>query len=255
MNPRIVSWYGRRVWVIGASAGIGRALARLLTDRGADVAFTARDPQRLVEAVGGRARATIRCADVTDPASLRAARDSLMVQWGGIDLVCLVAGTYAPMRADSFHLAAAQGLVRVNLGGALNCLDAVLPVLLAQGSGGIALVASVAGYGGLPRALAYGPTKAALINLSEALYLDLRPRGVAVYQVDPGFVRTDLTRGNAFPMPALIEPEEAALRIVEGFERGRFHIHFPRRFTNVLRLLRLLPYRLYFAIVRRATGA
>jgi short-subunit dehydrogenase len=254
MNPRIGSWYGRRVWVIGASAGIGRALGRLLADRGADVAFTARDARRLAEAVGGRPRATIRCADVTDPASLRAARDSLLAQWGGIDLVCVVAGSYVPMRADSFDLAAAHDLVRVNLGGALNCLDAVLPVLVAQGSGGVALVASAAGYGGLPRGLAYGPTKAALINLSEALYLDLRPRGVAVYQVNPGFVRTGLTSANPRPVPALIEADQAALRIVEGLERGRFHIHFPRRYTNVLRMLRLLPYGLYFAIVRKVAG-
>eukprot|EP01032_Pedospumella_encystans_P034570 gene34570-39084_t len=115
-----------------------------------------------------------------------------------------------------------------------------------QGSGGIGIVASVAGYGGLPKALVYGPTKAALINLTETLYLDLAQRGIGVYQINPGFVDTGLTAGNDFDMPALITPEAAAKALVGGLERGRFHIHFPRRFSNSMRLLRLLPYSAYF---------
>jgi short-subunit dehydrogenase len=123
-----------------------------------------------------------------------------------------------------------------------------------QGSGTLALVSSVAGYRGLPKSLVYGPTKAAIINLAEALYLDLRPRGIGVCVVNPGFVRTPLTAQNDFHMPALISPEEAAREIVAGLARGAFEIHFPRRFTRVLKLLRVLPYRWYFAAVRRAVS-
>jgi NAD(P)-dependent dehydrogenase (short-subunit alcohol dehydrogenase family) len=158
------------------------------------------------------------------------------------------------MRADAIDLAAANAMIDLNLRGAFNCLDAVLPLLIRQGSGGIGLVASVAGFGGLPKALVYGPTKAALINLAESLYLDLRPRGIAVYQINPGFVDTPLTAGNDFKMPALMTAADAADALVDGLERGDFHIHFPKRFTTGLRLARLLPYRLYFWLIHKVTG-
>ena len=166
----------------------------------------------------------------------------------------IVAATYNKMRADSFNLAIANQLVDTNLRGTLNCLDAVLPTLLAQNTGGIGIVASVAGLSGLPEALIYGPTKAALINLCESLYLDLRPRGINVYLINPGFVDTPLTASNEFPMPSLMSAEKAAEELISGIERGQFHIHFPKRFTNFLRLLRLLPYRWYFWLIHKVTG-
>jgi short-subunit dehydrogenase len=126
--------------------------------------------------------------------------------------------------------------------------------MLARQHGHISLVSSVAGYRGLPQSLAYGPTKAALINLAETLYLDLQPQGVGVSVISPGFVDTPLTAQNDFHMPALITPEQAAQAIVQGWALGEFDIHFPKRFTLVMKLLRLLPYRLYFAVVRRMTG-
>jgi short-subunit dehydrogenase len=165
-----------------------------------------------------------------------------------------LAGDYLPMRAEEFDLDRARKLIDANLHGVLNGLAAVLPVLLRQKSGGIALVSSVAGYRGLPKALAYGPGKAAVINLAESLWLDLAPLGVGVWLVNPGFVQTPLTAMNDFRMPALIQPADAAREMIKGFASGRFEIHFPKRFTFWMRLLRLLPYRLYFAAVRRATG-
>jgi short-subunit dehydrogenase len=168
--------------------------------------------------------------------------------------VLVVAGGYNEMRADEFDLAVANQLLDLNVRGVLNCLDAVLPTLLRQGHGGLGIVGSVAGYSGLPKALIYGPTKAAIINLCEALYLDLRPRGIAVYMINPGFVKTPLTAGNDFKMPALLSAEEAAQALVAGLEKGAFHIHFPKRFTNWLRLARLLPYRWYFALIHKVTG-
>ena len=133
-------------------------------------------------------------------------------------------------------------------------LDAVLPMLRAQGHGHLSLVASVAGYRGLPNALAYGPSKAALQHLAETLYLDLRPEGIGVSVINPGFVATLLTAGNRFNMPALLTPEQAAQAIVHGWAKGRFDIHFPKRFTLWLKLLRHMPHSVYFAAVQRATG-
>jgi NAD(P)-dependent dehydrogenase (short-subunit alcohol dehydrogenase family) len=162
------------------------------------------------------------------------------------------------MRATDFDLDVAQRHVQVNQVGALVMLDAVLPHMLAQAKAGrpghISLVSSVAGYRGLPQSLAYGPTKAALINMAETLYLDLAPLGMGVSIINPGFVETPLTAQNAFKMPALITPEVAAQQIVRGWDRGDFEIHFPKRFTLWLKGLRLLGYGPYFAAVRRSTG-
>ncbi len=253
MNPRIDDWAGKRVWVIGASTGIGLASAQLLVDLGARVAFSARSMDKLLAATGAAPRAIAVPLDVTDHATIKAAGARIVAEWGGLDLVLVVAGGYNEMRADTFDLRAANHLIDLNLRGVFNCLDVVLPVLLKQGAGAIGLVSSVAGYGGLPKALVYGPTKAALINLTECLYFDLQPKGIGVYQINPGFVETPLTAGNDFEMPALMSPEAAAEAIVDGIERGDFHIHFPKRFTNSLRFARLLPYRLYFWLVRKVT--
>jgi NAD(P)-dependent dehydrogenase (short-subunit alcohol dehydrogenase family) len=147
-----------------------------------------------------------------------------------------------------------QTHLNVNYTGALLLLDAVLPALLAQGRGHLSLVSSVAGYRGLPNSLAYGPTKAALTHLAEILYLDLKDRGIGVSVVHPGFVATPLTEQNNFHMPALISPAQAAQAMLQGWRDGLFDIHFPKRFTRVMRLLRILPYRWYFPLVRKFTG-
>jgi len=254
MNPRIKDWHGQRVWVIGASSGIGAETARALLARGARLALSARNKEGLQTIAADHSDTLVLPLDITDHAEVIAARDRILASWGGIDLVLVVAGTYNRMRADDFDLAVAERMVDTNLRGPLNCLDAVLPMLLSQGKGGIGIVASIAGLSGLPQALIYGPTKAALINLCESLYLDLHPRGINVYLINPGFVETPLTAGNEFKMPALISASTAANELIRGIERGEFHIHFPKRFTNWLRLLRLLPYRWYFWLIHKATG-
>ena len=133
-------------------------------------------------------------------------------------------------------------------------LDVVLNPLIAQGCGHLSLVSSVAGYRGLPNSLAYGPTKAALINLAEALHMDLGDTGVGVSVINPGFVETPLTAQNDFTMPALLKPEQAALAIMDGWRAGDFEIHFPKRFSRSLKVLGLLPDSLYFKAVKRLTG-
>ncbi|RZA04818.1 MAG: SDR family NAD(P)-dependent oxidoreductase, partial [Proteobacteria bacterium] len=143
---------------------------------------------------------------------------------------------------------------QVNYIGALYLMDAVLPALRQRGQGHLSLTGSVAGYSGLPNGLAYGPTKAALINLAETLYVDLKDSGIGVSLVNPGFVETPLTAQNHFSMPALISPAQAADDILDGWAAGEFEIHFPKRFTRWMKLLRLLPYALYFPVVRKFTG-
>lgn len=253
LNPRIRDWNGRRVWLIGASSGIGRATASLLHQRGARVIVSARQVSALDDFVAAHPGSVALALDITDRVALQLAADQLLAA-GPLDLVCYLAGHYRPMRALDIDLDDALRHQQVNLTGVWHLLAALLPALLAQGHGHLSLVSSVAGFRGLPRSLAYGPTKAALINLAESLHLDLRPRGLGVSVITPGFVATPLTAGNDFPMPALLTPGQAAAEIVRGWERGEFMIHFPKRFSRFLRLLRLLPYRAYFALVRRLTG-
>ncbi len=257
LNPRLLDWNGLRVWIIGASSGIGAALAQELLGRGARVALSARNREALQEVAAGRDSALVLPMDVTDAAAWEASHALLRAQWGTPDLVlfCVAHAQYEPERAWDVHTPAARAMIEVNLVSVYCGLETVLPSLLERGTGGVAIVASVAGYLGLPNASVYGPTKAALINLAELLYADLHPRGLGVYLINPGFVKTRLTARNAFPMPGLQTPEQAATRIRIGLEQGRFEIAFPRSFTLPLRLFGLLPYRLRFFLLRRALGA
>jgi NAD(P)-dependent dehydrogenase (short-subunit alcohol dehydrogenase family) len=258
LNPRLTDWSGKIVWLVGASTGIGRATAVALHARGALVIVSARTGSTLEAFVQAHPGSTAIALDATDSTALHDAAQRIVAQHGRIDLVAYCAGTYRAMRADRLDLTVALRHVDVNYVGALRLLDAVLPHLLRQAKSGkgahISLVASVAGYRGLPNALAYGPTKAALINLAEVLYLDLAREGIGVSVVNPGFVETPLTAGNQFAMPALMSPEQAAECMVEGWGRGRFEIHFPKRFTLWLKVLRHLGSGVYFAAIRRATG-
>ena len=252
LNPPLADWRGQRVWLIGASSGIGEATARLLMQRGAHVALTSRNQAALTELADGKAHVVP--ADVTDRASLLAAFDEVRTTLGDIDLALINAGTHQPVRAWELDAEAAEKLVRVNLVGAINASALLAPYFAERGSGRMGITASVAGYGGLPSGLVYGATKAALINFAETLYLDLAPKGVAVHLINPGFVKTPLTDKNDFRMPVLIEADEAARAILAGIARGEFEIHFPKRFTRMLKWLNLLPYRAYFPLVHRITG-
>ncbi len=252
LNRIVPGWAKRRVWVVGASSGIGAATAELLLERGARVAVSARSAQTLEARFG--ARALVEPLEVTNHAAVRGVADRIAGAWGGLDLVIDFAGSYRAARAWQLDAAEARATVEVNLIGALNVVAATQHRLLEQGAGGIALVSSVAGYAGLPNSLVYGATKAALINLAETLWLDLSPLGVSVYLINPGFVETPLTAQNRFRMPALIGADQAAREILAGIERGAFDIHFPKRFTRAMKLLKLLPYPLQFALVRRYTG-
>jgi NAD(P)-dependent dehydrogenase (short-subunit alcohol dehydrogenase family) len=270
LNPPIRDWRGKRVWIVGASTGIGAALAARLAQAGAKLALSARSQHKLdalakdLGSAGSQpngvqatpAPALVLPLDVRDAAALATAYAAIVKHWGGADVTIFNAGTYAPMRADAFDLAHMDEHFAVNYHGVTNGLAAVLPDYLARAAERpcISIVSSVAGYRGLPQSLAYGPSKAALINLAETLYLDLAPKGIAVNLITPGFVDTPLTKQNEFKMPALISADEAAREIIDGFARGEFEIHFPKRFTRWLKTMRLLPYAAYFAAIRKSTG-
>ncbi len=252
LNPPLRDWRGKRVWLVGAASGIGLALADALIAAGAQVAVSARREALLQQHFAGRA--LVLALDVTDAAATRAAAQQLQQDWQGIDVVMALAGDYLPMSVQALDLPRAQQIVAVNLQGVLNLLAAVKDDLLTQGSGHFSIVASVAGYGGLPNSLAYGASKAGAINLAQSLWLELRAAGIGVSVINPGFVATPLTAGNTFPMPFLISTEQAVQQILRGLARGEFEIHFPKAFSRLLKLINLLPHRWYFAVVRRITG-
>jgi short-subunit dehydrogenase len=254
LNPPLPPWQDCNVWIIGASTGIGAAVATSLLEAGARVAVSARKADALAAVAKGHARSLVLPLDYTQSDALRGTWATLQAKWGRVDLVLIVAGTHQEMRAWELDEAAALALLKTNLHGVIGACSVVVPGLLAQKSGAIGIVASVAGYRGLPKALVYGASKAAVINFTESLYLDLEPRGIGVYLISPGFVKTPLTDRNDFRMPALISAEEAAAALLKGLRRGRFEIHFPRRFTLAMKFLQLLPYRWYFALVHKATG-
>jgi NAD(P)-dependent dehydrogenase (short-subunit alcohol dehydrogenase family) len=254
LNPRIEDWTGRIVWLVGASTGIGRATAERLHSLGAKVIVSARSAATLDAFVRQHPGSLAITLDVTDRQALQDAARQIVADHGRIDLAVYCAGYYKPMRATAFDLDDALKHEQVNYVGALYLLDAVLPTLLRQRGGHLSLISSVSGYRGLPKALAYGPTKAALINLAESLYFDLTDHGIGVSVVCPGYVETPLTEQNDYKMPGLITAEQAAQDIVDGWRRGQFEIHFPKRFTRWVKALSHLSDTLYFKAVRRVTG-
>lgn len=241
-------------WVTGASAGIGKAVCERLVADGWTVYATARSAEKLdamAAASGGKLIAAP--GDVTDVEAM-AGIVARIEAAHGLDLAILNAGVYIPMRAQEFNAADAKKHYDVNLTGVSNCLAPAMAGMLARKTGCLAMVASVAGYRGLPRASAYGATKAALINMAEALAYDLHPAGVRMSIICPGFVETDATAVNEFDMPFLMKTDQAAERIVAGLKKPLFEITFPKRFSYILKSLRILPARWYIRVGSKLMG-
>lgn len=234
------------IWIIGASSGIGAALARAYAARGSNVLISARSMTGLQDVAAGLPNIRILPLDLAQQDALPAAAAALPA--GRFDAVFCTAALYDPGKVADIDLAALDQLLRVNLFSQFQLAQCAPPLL--RHGGQLVLFGSVAGYMGLPKGQPYSATKAALINLAESLRIELAPR-VDVRLVCPGFVETRLTAKNDFAMPAIISAEVAAARIIKGLRGRRFEIHFPRRFTLGLKLLRILPYRLSLALMRR----
>ncbi len=249
LNKPLQHWKDQRIWLIGASSGIGAALARDLLQAGARVALSARDEMGLQTVAGRHEQAMILPLDVLDTTAWQVAHDAICTRWNDVDMLVYCVADYLPESVWDMDPQQAHRTIAVNLSCLYDGLAQVLPRMLRRGKGSIALVASVAGYMGLPRATVYGPTKAALINLAEILYTDLHARGLNVFLINPGFVATRLTAKNDFVMPALQSPEEASRSIMRGISRGDFEIHFPKNFTLLMKFIQILPYRWRFALL------
>ena len=245
---------GARVWVTGASSGIGEALVEPLLRGVARVALTARRAERL-EAIAAAHRTSghevlAAPADVTDRAAVRAAVEQIELAWGGVDLAIFNAGTYTPVDGTALDAADFHDAMSVNYLGVVYGLEAVLPGMLQRGAGRVAAVSSLAGELPLPRSAAYGSSKAALTYLLRSLRFDLRPRGVGVTVIRPGFVRTPMVGRNDFWMPAMMDVGAAAQIIVDGLARGADEISFPRRLALPVRAVRRLPHAAWDRLAR-----
>jgi short-subunit dehydrogenase len=251
LNQPIDDWRGKTVWLVGASSGIGAALAQQLLAQEAKVILSARRADQLSKVANAHPNAIIKAFDASDKASWSQVNEQVLQELGKVDLIIFCAAKYQPERTWEVDSLDAQETLNINLLSIYHGLQSVLPQMIKDRHGGIALIASVAGYFGLPNASVYGPSKAALINLAEIMYADLRPKNINVYLINPGFVSTPLTAKNNFFMPAIQTPVQAANEILLGMQRGKFEIHFPKRFTYFLKLLQCLPYRLRFMLLRR----
>lgn len=243
---------GQRIWLTGASSGIGLAVAKELLQRGHQLALSARRGealQALAQAYPGQV--LVLTGDLGDAQSVRAIGDAIEQNWGALDCVILNAGTCEYLDARAFDASMVERVLRINLLGAAYCIEAALPLLRRGVRGHLVGVASAATYMPMPRAEAYGASKAGLRYLLEALRIDLASEGIDVTLVNPGFVDTPLTRRNDFPMPMRWPVDRAARHIVQRLDARPLEIAFPAPFIAALRLLSLLPTRLQFAIGRR----
>ncbi len=240
----------KTVWITGASSGVGRELACLLNGRVEHIAASARSADKLATLEGECPTVRALPLDVTDADAVTVTVAKIEAELGPIDLAVLSAGVWTMMSAEDMDLEALRAGVEVNYLGVVNAVHALLPSMLERGRGHIAIVASVAGYRGLPKSIAYGPTKAALINLAETLREELEPSGITISLVNPGFVDTPMTQENPFPMPAIISVSEAARSLLAGLEKGKYEIVFPLGFGLAMKVLRLLPNVVFFWFVR-----
>lgn len=238
-------WAGKRYWIVGASEGLGRALAMAMSKVGTRLVLSARDEERLkalAAELPGLSQ-VVPC-DIGDIDSVRAAAAEI----GEIDGVVILAGVYWPQGAKDWNADEVITMCDVNFTGTARVLGEVVPAMVARDSGHIVITGSLSGFRGLPNAIGYGASKAAVMSLAESMQADLRHTGIEVQMVNPGFIRTRLTDKNDFKMPGLMEPEQAAREMLDHLSTDRFKQNFPWTLATVLRLSQFLPDWLYFPL-------
>ncbi|HEX8290402.1 MAG TPA: SDR family NAD(P)-dependent oxidoreductase [Pyrinomonadaceae bacterium] len=242
-------WKGKVVLVTGASSGIGRALAAEWGRRGARLGLTARRGEELlrlgeeVERAGGEALALP--ADVRDPEAMKAAAELVRARWGGIDVLVANAGMSTTTAGTRLDAGEAGEVISINVLGVVNSVAAVLPAMLERGSGHLVAISSLASYRGMPKSGAYSASKAAVSTLFESLRVDLRRSNIAVTTIHPGFIRTPMTAGRKKRLPFLLEPEDAACRIIRAVERRARTYAFPWQLASLVRVIRHMPGAVY----------
>ncbi len=245
-QTQISTW--KIAWVTGASTGIGREIALQLAAAGVKVAASARSADKLQNLGVNIYPFPL---DVNDASAAQETLESIEKALGPIDLTIFAAGTYSEVAVTEIDAKLFASIISTNYLGTVNCLSAVLPKMLARKQGHISWIASVTGYRGLPKAAAYGPSKAALISLAESLKPELDQLGITISIINPGFVETPMTAKNDFPMPFIMRPQDAAARTIAGLAKRKFEITYPLRLVAILKFARLLPYSLYFWLIKK----
>lgn len=238
-------WQGKRYWLVGASEGLGAALAHVMSRAGAEVIVSARSQEKLDALVAELpGKATAQPVDVSDTDSVKAAANAI----GEVDGVVFLAGVYWPMASQDWDAERAEAMADINFTGAIRVMGAVIPNMQARGHGHVVITGSLSGFRGLPGAIGYAASKAGTMVLAESMYADLRGSGIDVQLANPGFIRTRLTEKNDFTMPFIMEPEAAAREMFELMNSDRFKKSFPRLFSWVFRLSQFLPDWLYYRL-------
>jgi len=239
----------KKIWITGASSGIGKALAEKFALEGWRVAVSARRKEILDEMADNKNISSYPL-DVTNQEQINDVFSKIISEFGNLDLCVFSSGTYDPKLEQEINIQQNKFVMETNFFGVLHCIKSVEKYFKDRRDGHISVVSSIAAYRGLPNSSGYGPSKAALTNLTESLYFDFKKYNVRISLVSPGFIKTPLTDKNEFPMPFIKSPEFAAEKMFDGLTKSKaFEIHFPKALTMLLKLLRILPYRIYLFLI------
>ena len=247
-----MSKYQKKIWITGASSGIGKALAEKFVSEGWKIAVSARRKEILDE-MAKNENIFSYPLDVTNQDQIRSVFSEIINDFGNLDLCVFSSGTYDPKLEQEINLKQNKFIMETNFFGVLYCIKSVEKYFKDKKDGHISIVSSIAAYRGLPNSSGYGPSKAALTNLAESLYFDFKKHNVRISLISPGFIKTPLTDKNEFPMPFIKSPKFAAEKIFNGLTKSKaFEIHFPKALTLLLKFLRVLPYRLYLFLIDKS---
>lgn len=245
---------GKNIWITGASTGIGKALAIKFANEGWNVAISARRENLLLDICKVNSNIHSFPLDVTNTENAKAILENIIKKLKSIDLCVFATGIYDPDTEKQINIQKMQEVMNVNFFGTVNCIKAIEKNFKEKKEGHISLISSVSGYGGLPNSSGYGPSKAALINLAESLYFDFKKYNVRVSLISPGFIKTPLTDKNKFKMPFIKSAEFAANKIYKGLVKSNaFEISFPKELTLIMKVFKILPYKMYFYLISKLT--
>jgi short-subunit dehydrogenase len=239
----------KKIWITGASSGIGKALAEKFAAEGWKVAASARRKE-ILDKMSENENIFSYPLDVTNQDQIKNSFEKIIEDFNGLDLCVFSSGTYDPKLEQQINVKQNKFVMETNFFGVLYCIKAVESYFKNKKDGHISIVSSIAAYRGLPNSSGYGPSKAALTNLTESLYFDFKKYNVRISLVSPGFIKTPLTDKNEFPMPFIRSPEFAAEKMFNGLNKGKaFEIHFPKALTILLKVFRVLPYKIYLFLI------